>query len=196
MMLSSAKVDWMIRRLYPDHQLDRQCVTTTLRRFLIDAYKTYYPTVENWYDNKLIGGFRNGTRIIHIVLLRGGETAGVSIVKLSAKPYNKLCTFFLAHRVRDMGIGTALMETTLQSLTYGGREKALLITVPEEGAVESEKGPTFIDFLRRSGFSPIDVVPDRYRQGKNEIIFMHPCTPDGVKSENKAVPRAEDPRNK
>lgn len=166
----------MVRSLNPRVNADLEFVNAVLRRFMIRNFQRYYPDVNQWYDKKVVRGFISGMRFIHVAS-RGADQAivGVVIGKLSRKPYNKICSFLIVPEFRGGGVGKRLMSGMLSLLAERSKGKPTVITVPEERATERNGGKSLLQFLQAFGFKVITVIPNRYRAGKSEMIYLTDC---------------------
>lgn len=161
----------MIVKLDPKDTAHRAVIAHELLQFMAGSYRPFYPGFEAWYRSKLIRGFHEGTRQVFVVRKRG-VIAGVSVVRVARHPdeRSKICSFFLLPGARGEGIGSKLLGLSL-NVASGSLQTATVMTVPEERAVDTSFGRTFLQFLEEYGFRVIGVAPERYRAGKAEYIL-------------------------
>jgi GNAT superfamily N-acetyltransferase len=163
-------MNFTIEKLNNTSNNHQRIVLFDLYDFKLEVYKKYYPKVEDWWETKLIPDFYNNKRIIRVVR-KGSNIFGLSILRISPNyRFDKLCTFFLLPEARRNGIGTELMQQTLQDENLLFSNKLLNVTIPEERAVEKFGKKTLIDFFETYGLNLTSIVPNRYRLGKDEYV--------------------------
>ena len=78
------------------------------------SLETYYPSIKEWYYRKVLPGIYRSTREILLVVDSSG-ISGLSIIKKSPIE-QKICTLRIADGYRSNGIGTMLLETSINLL--------------------------------------------------------------------------------
>lgn len=73
-----------------------------------------YQDIISWWNNKVLGELDKGDRVI-IILLHNNEEAGLSILKTSREE-KKICHIVINQEKRLLGLGTKLMEKSLEIL--------------------------------------------------------------------------------
>lgn len=160
----------IIEKLSPENDAHRNFVYGDVQKFKVDFYKNYYPNVKSWYRNIFLKGFENGTRIVRVV--RDGDNLyGLSIIRVDArKKQNKLCTLFLLTEARKNGIGTHLVNQTLNDCFRAKINKPTILTISEERLKENINGKNLLDFFKDYEFKLVSIDRNRYRLGKDEYI--------------------------
>lgn len=125
-----------------------------LKSFLSDV-SCLYPEFESWLHFKV----RRFDRDI-VIAHDGNQLAGVSILKNFGSE-RKICTFYVAPQFRGEMLGQALMTKSLQFLD----SEETFITVSEE------RNDQLFPLLKSNGFKVQKVVPNLYREGKNEFFY-------------------------
>lgn len=167
-------MSFIVEKLNREDSFHRELLQTDLRSLKIDFYRKFYPNVENWYKEKLIEGFRDGLRIVHIVR-KDSLLYGMSIARVSpSKLRHKLCTFFLLSEARGNGAGLELMNQTMHELALVRVAMPVIVTIPEERLNEKVGGKRFLDFLAEFGFFLEAKEANRYRLGKDEYVCVAP----------------------
>jgi GNAT superfamily N-acetyltransferase len=177
--VSSLMTDYQIVRLDNQNKKHRSFAENELAECAYIINKEYYPDFRNWYNNKVLDDFLKGSRIIYVVL-NGDKIMGVSIAKISQSQYqsNKISTFFLLPEVTGQGIGTQLLQKTLQVIRVESKlNDRVIITVPEEKANRIFQEKTFLDFLERNNFRVIETLIGRYRPNKAEYVLSLQLSP-------------------
>lgn len=129
-----------------------------LFRFISDSITPYYPNGNEWLSTKVFSDDSN--RLLLISQLSNGLVNGFSILK-NDDFEKKICTLFVSPDFRGKGIGTALLNRSLDLL---GCDKPL-ITVSDDLLL------SFIPLFSRYGFENIESYVDRYRDGHIEYSF-------------------------
>lgn len=161
-----------IEKLKPNNPVDHEFVASRLFDFMYTYYKDFYPDFEKWYNEKVIPGFAEKKRSIHVVK-DADSSYGVSIAKISqssTKP-NKISSFFLLPETKGYGLGTRLLEYTIDELKIHAVSHEVIITVPEERAGNNEADTSFLAFLKQNGFGIVDILNDKYRVGAKEYVL-------------------------
>jgi predicted GNAT family N-acyltransferase len=128
-----------------------------LRRWLPKLFddamflRASYPEFDNWLLGKVVPGLHTGERTI-LVEQRGSETAGVLVLKHSAKE-RKLCTLRVRPSFEATGLGVRLFEKAFEVL---GTERPLL-------SVSETTQPKFVRLFEHFGF---------LRQGSYEGLYV------------------------
>jgi GNAT superfamily N-acetyltransferase len=143
----------------PDSTFSKDCYLAW--DFLSDLAQ-YYPKFKYWFFSKVCSDIAIGKRKI-ILKKSGYQVIAVAILKKSYEE-NKICTFRVSKTEQGNGIGTELMQ---ESLEWLGCVQPL-ITVNEENA------PEFEYFLKNFNFQKTHESLDLYRSGKKEIIYNAP----------------------
>lgn len=129
-----------------------------LFRFISDSITPYYPNGAEWLCTKVFSD--NSNRLLLISQLPDGLVNGFSILK-NDDFEKKICTLFVSPDFRGNGIGTALLNRSLDLL---GCDKPL-ITVSDDLLL------SFIPLLSHYGFENVASYTDRYRDGHIEYSF-------------------------
>lgn len=129
-----------------------------LFRFISDSIIPYYPNGAEWLSTKVFSD--DSSRLLLISQLPDGLVNGFSILK-NDDFEKKICTLFVSSDFRGKGIGTALLNRSLDLL---GCDKPL-ITVSDDLLL------SFIPLFSRYGFENIESYVDRYRDGHIEYSF-------------------------
>lgn len=167
------KLDITVERLYPSSQDDLFVVNNDLYRYMNDVFAQYYPGFTEWYKNKIVPGFRDGTRVIIVARIKKKDICGVSILRKlrnTEKKSNKICSFYVSQEGRGNGIGHLLMINSLRE--FEGYDLPIVITVPEERLRETVGDNTFSKFLKHYGFELVAEIDGKYRQNKKEMVFL------------------------
>ena len=119
-----------------------------------------YPNFSNWYHQKVYQGLENGTRSLLIARDNASKKiAGISIIKNYHE--KKICTFRILSEFQHKGIGSKLMEKSLEIL----ETDSPLITVSEDHINE------FQNILNKFNFKEIKKYDNYYKEGKFEISY-------------------------
>ena len=120
----------------------------------------YYPQFSEWYFNKFIPSVLLDNDIA-LVMKRGGEFAGVSLLKKS-EDETKLRAMRVHPKFKNRGYGLYLLDESLRLLDHPLPH----CTVPEELIDEYSR-----IFVNRYGFKLDYVDRNIYRRGKNEYYW-------------------------
>lgn len=129
-----------------------------LFRFISDSIIPYYPNGAEWLSTKVFSD--DSSRLLLLSQLPDGLVNGFSILK-NDDFEKKICTLFVSPDFRGNGIGTALLNRSLDLL---GCDKPL-ITVSDDLLL------SFIPLFSRYGFGNTESYVDRYRDGHIEYSF-------------------------
>lgn len=129
-----------------------------LFRFISDSIIPYYPNSAEWLSTKVFSD--DSSRLLLISQLPDGLVNGFSILK-NDDFEKKICTLFVSPDFRGKGIGTALLNRSLDLLDC---DKPL-ITVSDDLLL------SFIPLFSRYGFENNESYVDRYRDGHIEYSF-------------------------
>lgn len=129
-----------------------------LFRFISDSIIPYYPNGAEWLSTKVFSD--DSSRLLLISQLPDGLVNGFSILK-NDDSEKKICTLFVSPDFRGKGIGTALLNRSLDLLDC---DKPL-ITVSDDLLL------SFIPLFSRYGFENNESYVDRYRDGHIEYSF-------------------------
>ncbi|WP_409411159.1 GNAT family N-acetyltransferase [Bradyrhizobium sp. AUGA SZCCT0169] len=118
-----------------------------------------YPNIENWFEQTVVPGLREGTRTL-ICVERNGGIVGVGIGKndLSEK---KICTVRVCPSYFGRGIGLRLFDALLH---WVGTDQPHL-------TVSQAKLPAFDRIFERYRFRYSSSLVGRYIPGKTEISY-------------------------
>lgn len=129
-----------------------------LFRFISDSIIPYYPNGAEWLSTKVFSD--DPSRLLLISQLPDGLVNGFSILK-NDDFEKKICTLFVSPDFRGKGIGTALLDCSLDLLECNKP----LITVSDELLL------SFIPLFSRFGFENTTSYVDKYREGHTEYSF-------------------------
>lgn len=130
--------------------------------FLLDKFQSIsdlYPNFEGWLRFRFLGNIKSGSRKL-LVAYKGNEIVGYSLLKQDSLE-SKICTFYIPEMYRGQGIGSALMEESLDTL----KSKDTFITVSQER--QDELAPLLV----AKGFSVHSEVNEMYRHNSKEYIW-------------------------
>lgn len=117
-----------------------------------------YPNFRDWYNNKVVDGILKGEREILIKEV-DGEIAAISILKTCDE--KKICSFVVMPSFRKMGIGTELLQKSMEIL----ETRNPMITVSSENILE------FRPFLDKFGFKQCEELTGYYLKNSSEYVF-------------------------
>lgn len=117
-----------------------------------------YPNFDKWFHHKVIPGIKVGLREILIAEING-EIAGLAIIKDEEE--KKICTLRVSPEYRRMGIGSHLLDLSMEEL----HTNKPLITVSEIHIEEFKK------LLFSKSFRTTEIHVDKYKKGVSEIVF-------------------------
>ncbi len=127
--------------------------------YVTDHLTHDYPHHYEWYYQTHLPGVKKGDREVFFVELHG-NICGVAFVKKNANE-RKVCTFYIAEHARNIGIGRALMNKSLDYLDT----KNPLITMP------AAKVQYFLHFMYHYDWKITEIRDSYYTRGHDEIVF-------------------------
>lgn len=134
-----------------------------LKEILMDLNKEY-PFFESWLNKVFLELQTTYNRYIIVCVDQSNKyVRGVAILK-KTNVENKICTLRVVSSFKRMGIGTSLLQKSIEVL----KDKKPLITVPGIHMKE------FAPFLKNNGFVLKDQVKSIYIKGAYEYFFNVP----------------------
>lgn len=150
----------MIRRVNPK---DEPFLETVTKNYLVPFYGTkVLDKISNW-----IAGTNYKTAWIYE---KSNQPIGLAV--LSDKPdkyHAKLATLVVIPPLQRKGIGTALLKK-VEKTVLSARKREL-------SATTSETNTAALNFLQKRGFIRIKKLPNKYKQGITEIVFIKNLCP-------------------
>jgi len=126
---------------------------------LLTEFQKDYPNIDKWFLCKVYRGIFSGQRTI-LLKKRNNQILGLSILKHTDEE-RKLCTLFVDKNFHGKGLGTELMEESLEILKCGHP----IFTVSANRISE------FQSLIKKFNFSLYKLYPDYYRKGLTEYAF-------------------------
>lgn len=140
--------------------------------FLTEHLKETYPDYENWFYQKQVAGCLDKIRNIFFVRNEKGEMVAISCVKKDEEE-KKICTLFVNPEYRKHGLGSLLLESSIQFL----ETTTPLITF------EEDKLDMFEGIIKKYNWELTEIVPDIYNKGAREFCFNGQLTDRDYKQE-------------
>lgn len=140
---------------------DERILVSQIKEFLLESVELY-PSIDSWWQGKVIPGIRTGERICFAARIHG-HVAAVSIGK-RARGSAKLCTLRVRNAFRGLGIGERLLQRTIEELLRTDCQR-VHYTISED--VFSQCGR----FFQPYGFSLVSWKNERYARGIEELVF-------------------------
>lgn len=119
----------------------------------------YYPSIENWYLQKVLPGIQIGKRCV-IPIKDEQKIIAIGIGKSDGKE-KKICTLSVSEGFRGYGIGTNLLEQLIEWL---GTPTPII-------SVSEEKNEDFTALFSKYGFTLTSIRNGLYRDGKLEYLY-------------------------
>lgn len=144
---------------------DAQRKTDNLRilREMISSSESMYPTIQKWFDAKVVPGLKSSERIAWIAYEDENAIAS-AVLKLGDK--SKICHLRIHRDFQDMDLGQ--MFFTQMTLEARYRATEIHFTLPE--SLWSTKSKFFESF----GFSGVEKATRQYRRGDAELVCSAP----------------------
>jgi hypothetical protein len=132
-------------------------------RKIILKLDPFYPGIDKWFE-KLIPKLSNGNSICLMVIDSKDKVQGVAVSGFENESIVKLKTFYLEPDFRSFSISVPLLKQTL-NYWMEKRVRRIFVTFAEEELDE------LIGFFDKFGFLMEGMMPQQYREGKNEYIM-------------------------
>lgn len=118
-----------------------------------------YPDFEDWFNNKFLPSFYVGKREI-LYAYSDDKLCGISLIKKTEEE-NKLCTFYILSEARGKGLGSDLLD---KSLEYFQNESTII-------SVSNERLTELYPMLSSKGFVLDNCIEHMYRHENIEHFF-------------------------
>jgi predicted transcriptional regulator/GNAT superfamily N-acetyltransferase len=129
---------------------------------LISGLGSMYPAADRWLARRLTDA-DEGNAIVTVADF-AGEILGVLIETFKPDRTMKISTLYVEPEVRREQVASSLLYAAQERWRLLGIEAAY-ITVP------ASERTGLMPFLMHRSFIPVDVEPDRYGEGRDEVVF-------------------------